>query len=256
MLIAISLGLAIPPPAQAELTQRGNLFVSFEGGIAPAALPRQRPAPIAIEIAGTIRSLSGERPPALRAIRIELNRGGHLDTTGLPICPRRRIEDASDVHALEACRGALVGTGSYAARTAFPEQDLSPADGSILAFNSRVNGHDAILAHVYGSEPAPTTRIFFFHIRRPSQGTYGTALRGYLPPSLNRWGFLRHISLRLHRRYAYRGRIRSYVSAACEAPPGFPGASFSFARASMTFEDGRELFSVLNRSCRVRGWVR
>jgi len=247
-----AVALAAPSSAGAELTQRGDLFISFRGGILPNALPRDNQAPIGLRLAGTIRTLSGERPPALRWIRMELNRGGRIDTAGLPVCPRRRIEVSTSAQALAACRGALVGDGEFAARTSFPEQDTSPADGRILAFNSRRGGHSVILAHVYGSEPAPSTRIIVFHIRRPGRGTYGTVLRGHLPVSLNRWGYLRHISLHLRRTFTHRGRTRSYISAACEAPPGFSGATFSFARASMGFEDGRILGSVLSRSCKVR----
>ncbi len=70
---------------------------------------------------------------------------------------------------------------------------------------------------------------------------------------MNRYGYLTRISLSLHRNFTYRGRARSYLSAACDAPAGFPGASFPFARASMTFADGRTLASTLIRSCEVRG---
>ena len=55
----------------------------------------------------------------------------------------------------------------------------------------------------------------------------------------------------LHRDFTYRGRPRSYLSAACPAPPGFPGAPFPFARAAITFADGPTLTSTLTRSCRV-----
>ena len=51
----------------------------------------------------------------------------------------------------------------------------------------------------------------------------------------------------------YRGQRRSYLSATCDAPAGFPGATFPFAHASMTFADGRTLSSTLTRSCKVRG---
>jgi hypothetical protein len=251
--IALATALAMPAAAKAELTQRGNLFVSFEGGIAPNALPRDHLVPIAVEVAGRVRTLSGERPPALREIRIELNRAGHLDTKGLPICRRAQIEVSTSEQALAACRGALVGTGAYAASASFPEQSTFPANGRILAFNSRADGKSAILAHVYGTHPAPNTRIVVFGIERRAHGTYGTVLHGALPASINRWGYLKRISLRLHRVYRHRGRTRSYVSAACEAPPGFPGASFAFARARMRFADGRRLSSTLTRSCAVRG---
>jgi hypothetical protein len=238
--------------ADAELTARGDLFVKFNGGIAPNALPRHSRAPISIHLVGTVRTLSGERPPALRRIVIAINQGGRLDAHGLAVCRQSEIEPSSSQEALKVCGPALVGGGSYAADVAFPEQSSFPSHGRILAFNAVVDGKRAILAHVYGVDPVPITRIIVFHIRE-SPGTFGTVLTGALPESLNRWGYLKRISLSLHRNFTYRGRPRSYLSAACDAPAGFSGAVFPFAHASMTFADGRTLSSTLNRSCKVRG---
>jgi hypothetical protein len=238
--------------AQAELTARGDLFVKFSGGITPDALPRDARAPIAIQVTGTVRTLSGERPPALREISIAINRGGKLDARGLPICQRRQIEPSSTQEARARCGPALVGGGSYDADVAFPEQTAFPSHGRVLAFNAVVDGKRAILAHVYGANPIPITRVIVFHIRETG-GTYGTILTGSLPASTNRYGYLRRISLSLHRNFTYKGKRRSYLSAACDAPAGFPGATFPFANASMRFADGRTLSSVLTRSCKVRG---
>jgi hypothetical protein len=238
--------------AQAELTARGDLFVRFSGGIAPNALPRHARAPISVRVAGTVRTLSGDRPPALRGIAIAINRGGRLDAHGLPVCHQGQIEPSSTREALNRCGAALVGGGSYAADVAFPEQSAFPSHGRILAFNTVVDGRRAILAHIYAANPVPITRIVVFHIRETG-GTFGTVLTGALPARLNRWGYLKRISLSLHRNFTYRGRPRSYLSAACDAPAGFPGAVFPFARASMTFADGRTLASTLTRSCKVRG---
>jgi hypothetical protein len=238
--------------AHAELTARGDLFVKFSGGIAPDALPRLSRAPISVSVAGSVRTLSGARPPALRQISIAINRGGRLDAHGLPVCRRSQIEPSSTQEAMARCGAALVGDGSYDADVAFPEQSAFPSQGRILAFNAIVNGQRAIIAHVYGANPVPITRIVVFHIHE-STGTYGTVLTGYLPSELNRWGYLNSISLSLHRDFIYRGQPRSYLSAACDAPAGFPGATFAFAHASMTFADGRTLSSTLTRSCKVRG---
>lgn len=238
--------------AQAELTARGDLFVRFNGGIAPTALPRQARAPISVRVAGTIRTLSGERPPSVRKIFIAINRGGRLDARGLPVCDRAAIEPSSSREALARCGDALVGTGSYVGDVAFPEQDAFSSGGRILAFNAVVDGQRAIFAHVYSPEPVPITRIIVFRIRERA-GTFGTTLSGSLPQTLIRYGYLKRIVLELHRTYTYRGRPRSYLSAACAAPAGFRGASFPFALASMTFADGRTLSSRLTRSCTVRG---
>jgi hypothetical protein len=238
--------------AHAELIERGGLFVKFSGGIEPNALPREARAPISVNVSGTVKTLSGERPPALRRIVIAINRGGHLDTRGLPVCHRGDIEPSTTREALAICAPALVGGGSYTADVAFPEQSSFPSAGRILAFNAVVGGQHAILAHIYGDKPVPITRIIVFRIR-DSGGTYGTVLSGSLPASLNRYGFVKRLSLSLHRNYTYRGRFRSYLTAACAAPAGFPGATFPFARAAMTFDDGRTLSSTLTRSCKVRG---
>lgn len=249
-LVAAAL-LAAASLAHAELTERGDLFVTFRGGISPGALPRHALVPITVNIAGTVRTLSGARPPALRQITIELNRGGHLDTRGMPVCRMAQIQASSDRQALAACGPALVGDGSYAAQTAFPEQTAFPSRGHILAFNSLLGGRHAILAHVYGTDPVPITRIIVFHIRS-ARGTYGTILTGALSATLNHYGYVKRIDLSLHRTFTYRGHRHSYLSAACAAPPGFPGTVFPFARASMTFADGRTLASTLTRSCKVR----
>jgi hypothetical protein len=238
--------------AQAELTERGDLFVTFKGGIAPNALPRHRLAPISVSVAGTVKTLSGKRPPSLRRIRIELNRGGVINSYGLPTCHYRDLQAASPKQAMAACGDARVGGGAYLARTAFPEQKTFPSSGRIMAFNAVYKGHKAILAHIYGGDPVPITRVIVFHIRH-GHGTFGTVLTGYLPDSLNHYGYVVGIYLKLFRRYTYQGQQRSYISATCAAPSGFDLASFPFARASMRFADGRHLASTLTRSCRVSG---
>lgn len=238
--------------AHAELTERGDLFVRFRGGISPTALPRRHRAPIAISVDGTVKTLSGQRPPALRKIKIELSKGGRLNAYGLPVCRYGDLVAASPAKVLNACGGALVGDGSYDARTAFPEQETFPSHGHILAFNGLYEGHEVILAHVYGANLVPVTRVIVFHIHRRG-GIYGTVITGALPVTVNRYGYVVGIALRLHRRYVYRGRRRSYLSAACDAPDGFTVATFPFARAAMTFADSRTLSGTLTRSCKVSG---
>lgn len=251
LLVAALLLLVIASAARGELSASGDLLVRFSGGISPNALPREVRAPIAVSLAGTVRTLSGERPPALRRIAIAINRGGRLDARGLPLCRRAQIQPSSTAEARRRCGAALVGEGSFDADVAFPEQSAFPSHGHVLAFNAIVNGERAILAHVYGTEPAPITRIVVFRIRQ-SAGAYGTVLTASVPEAVNQWGYLTHFSLNLHRTFTYRGQRRSYLSAACEAPAGFPAATFPFAHAAMSFADGRTLASTLTRGCRVR----
>jgi hypothetical protein len=237
--------------AHAELVERGNLFVKFSGGIDPTLLPRHEPAPITVRVDGTVRTLTGERPPALRFISIAINRGGQVDTKGLPLCRRSQIEASSSATALRACSDALVGSGRYRAGVSFPEQEAFPLQGRILAFNARVDGQRAILAHIYGNKPYPNSRVFVFHIRE-SHGTYGTVLTAALPKAINRNGYLKRIVLNLRRDYVFKGEKRSYLTAACGAPEPSRIGVFPFVRVGMTFADGRKLASTLIRTCQVR----
>jgi hypothetical protein len=252
--VAVSLALLAATAAvvRAELVASGNLFVTFDGGIRPNALPRHERAPIAVWIAGQVRTLSGEKPPSVRQVTIGLNRDGQLRTRGLPVCSRNEIELDSTAEALRACRDALVGKGHYRARTTFPEQAQTPSHGKILAFNGKEDGRPVILGHVYGSDPVPSTGTIVFKITHPRKGSFGTVLRGTVPETLSRWGYLKRISLELHRTYRYRGRSLSYLSAPCPAPRDLRHASFKFAFASMRFDDGRVLSSKLTRTCNVK----
>lgn len=248
LVVVLLFGAAL---ANAELVERGNLFVKFQGGISPTKLPRHANAPISVRVDGTVRVLSGDRPPALRFISIAINRGGRIETKGLPVCRRSQVEAGTSAAAMAACGDALVGTGRYAAGVDFPEQTTFPLQGRILAFNTVVDGERAILAHVYGKDPFPNSRVFTFRIRKTS-GTYGTLLTAQLPKAINRNGYLKRIILNLRRDYVYKGRKRSYLSAACGAPEGLTVGVFPFVKVGMTFADGRKLASTLIRTCTVR----
>src|SRR3954454_12750471 len=101
---AVLAALLLVSLANAELVERGNLFVKFDGGISPPALPRHGKAPISVLVDRTVKSLSGEQPPALRQIAIAINRGGSIDARGLPTCRRSQLEPSTSQQALEACR--------------------------------------------------------------------------------------------------------------------------------------------------------
>jgi len=237
--------------AHAELTERGDLFVRFDGALTPEALPRHARAPISVYVSGTVKTLSGKRPPAMRQITIAINRGGTLDTRGLAVCRREQLEARDRRQALSACGPALVGRGRYVAALALPDQMTVWTKGRIFAFNAIVDGRRAILAHVYDDEPVPISRVFVFRIRH-TRGTFGTVFTGSFPASLNRHGYIKQISLKLRRTYVYRGRRHSYLGAECDAPAGFTVGIFPFARVGMAFEDGRRLASTLIRTCKVR----
>jgi hypothetical protein len=253
VVLAAALGiLACSAAVRAEVNQRGGLRVTFEGKLSPSTLPRHGSAPVGVSVGGTVSSTNGKIPPQLRKIEIAINRHGRLEPRGLPICSIDDIQPATTESALESCRTSLVGTGHFSAKILLPSQAPFPSSGKIFAFNGRFHGRPAILAHVYGTEPAPTSFTLPFAISKRS-GTFGTALSASLPKVTSNWGYVTGLQMTLRRRFAFHGQLRSYASAGCPAPDGFPGAVFPFARATFGFSMGRTLSTTLIRSCRARG---
>ena len=238
--------------ATAEVAQKGTLRVSFAGKVAPHQLPRQGKAPVAVTLTGDIKTTDGQDPPQLRTISLAINKNGKLDYKGLPRCNFHQIQPSTTEEAREACRKSLVGRGTFKANVALPEQSPFPSNGTILAFNGNLHGKPVIYAHIYGTEPLPTSFVLPFKIKR-GPGNYATALVADLPQVAAEWGFVSGVSLTLQRNFTYQGQGHSYLAAGCPAPKGFPGATFAFARAAFGFEDGKVLSSTLTRACKAKG---
>ncbi len=208
-------------------------------------------ANVQVSVAAKISS-SGSVKAELRRMSIAINRFGRIDRKGLPVCHPEEIQPATNGTALEACSPSLVGNGTFEANVRFEGQAASSAQAKLFAFNGELGGRPAILAHVYGSLPGPTSYTIPFVITR-ARGTYGTILRAVMPKVASRLGEITGISMTLGRSYVYRGTRHHFLSASCPAPDGFPGAVFPFAKASLSFADGRTVTSTETRSCDVRG---
>ena len=240
-------------PARAETSQEGDLVTSFTGSLSPTALPRKTAAPVAVRVAGDVRSASGKEDalPQLRTIKVAINRQGRLFDRGLPICEVATIQPATERGAKQVCGGAIVGSGHVTVRAHIPSQPTFTVNAKLLAFNGpRRNGHKLILAQAYARKP-PGAFVLTFVVRR-GQGVFGTTMTATLPKSAQGWAYLTHFDMTLRRIYEYRGKQRSYVSAACSAPAGFRSALFPFARATYGFADGQTVTTSVSGRCTVK----
>jgi len=238
--------------SESVVIRRGPVQVSFGGKLTPHRLPRHGKAPVGIAVDTRITGTGGDSPPQLRRIAIAINRNGELSATGLPVCSEREIQPSTTAGARAACGSALVGEGHFAANVKLPEQSPFPSSGKVLAFNGRLHGKPAILAHIYGTQPAPTSYVLPFSIKA-SHGTYGTVLEASLPQATGDWGFVTGLKMTLRRSFRYHGKRHSYLSAGCPAPAGFPGAVFPLARTHFDFAGNLAVTSVINRSCTAKG---
>jgi hypothetical protein len=249
--VLVLAGLSLASLARAELVQKGGIRVKFEGELTPNVLPRAGRAPVRVSVGATITPLPSAEPPQLKKISIAINSAGEFSPGALPVCTVRDIQPSTSQNALKACGSSLVGTGSFSAKILLPQQSAYPAGGKLYAFNGVFEGHPAILAHVYGTKPVPTSFTLPFEITR-QKGELGTVLTASLAEVTGKAGYITGLSLNLGGSSVSGGGGRHYLTAGCPAPKGFGGAVFPFAKASFEFGSGK-LTSTLTRNCKVRG---
>jgi hypothetical protein len=251
--LSAAVALLCVAPARSEQTREGNLIASFDAGLHPAALPRRTPAPVAVRVAGDIRLANEDsgQLPQLRRITVAINRQGRLSDRGLPVCNVRMIQPATQAGARQVCGNAIVGSGHVTLQVRIPGQAPFLLRTKMLVFNGpRRGGHKLILAQAYARKP-PGAFVLTFRVGR-RRGLFGTVMSTTLPASARAWAFITHFDMTLHRVYAFRGRERSFISAACGAPAGFDTILFPFARATYHLATGESLTTAVARTCRVQ----
>lgn len=244
--------ISAPHAGASVIAQKGTLRVSVDSRLSPKRLPRKGVAPTAVSVGWRIGTTDGTVPAKLKMLRIEINRNGILDTTGLPTCPLEKIQPASTSRALKNCRPALVGRGNFSAIVGLKGQEAYVAKGRIVIFNAEKGGKPVLYGQIYSVLPFANSFVITFNIEELGKGIYGTALTATLPPSFLAWGTLTEIEMRLSRRFAYDGKRRSFLAAGCPAPKGFPSAIFRLARTSFAFVGGAKVSSTLIGDCKVR----
>lgn len=245
--IAVALGLLVAAGTASALKIRvGDLVLNADGGFSPTALPKHRDAPITLHGGGTLSTVSGEIPPIMETLTIEFDRHGSVQTTGLPICEPGQLEQTTVATARRNCPGAIVGEGFGRAVVKFPEQPPIPISSPITIFNGpKKGGDDTVLAHAYTTVPVPTTFVIPIVIEKIHKGVYGYRTKARIPRIAGGAGHPISGSLKIGRKWTYKGVHHSYVNARCET-------GHLQARAEVTFDDGTFLAGTFLKPCKVR----
>jgi hypothetical protein len=226
--------------AKGALVQVNGLRLKADGGFKPQRLPRDHYAPIEFQGYADIRSLTGKPPPELTEATLEFDRDGRLQTKGLPVCAASRIEGLGTASARSTCKGAIVGTGTIGL-TLFAEGVALPAHAPLTLFNGPPSGaNPTVNAHVHIASPVDKTFVVPVTIER-ERGEY--AYRAHFDtPALSAGGVLTHVDAKISRRFMYRGRERSYVSARCSDGILRTHGNFLFA-------DGTVIDGAIEKAC-------
>jgi hypothetical protein len=249
VLIAFPLAICLLVAATAAYAlhlQVGNIVVEAEGSFSPTALPRHLNAPITIHGGGKLSTVDGKLPPILQKITLLFDRHGAVDTTGLPFCTKGKLVATTTPQARRNCPGAIVGEGEGKAVVKFPEQPPIPASSPLTLFNGPPShGNPTVLAHAHLTVPAPTTFIVEVVIEKIHQGVYGYRTEATIPPIAGGSGIPISGSLKIGRKWTYKGVKHSYISARCET-------GRLQAQGGFTFSDETILSGTFLKRCAVR----
>ncbi|HEV7770595.1 MAG TPA: hypothetical protein VGO66_08055 [Solirubrobacterales bacterium] len=227
--------------------QAGNLIVIGEGGFAPNELPKNVDAPIEIFGKGHLETVDGTYPPILDTIEFEFDKHGSVDTTGLAKCSAAKLAATTVPQARKLCPGAIVGTGIGKAVVLFPEQGPIPATSPITLFNGpEIGGDPSFFAHAHLEVPAPTTFVVPVRIETIHNGRYGYRVTAKIPKIAGGYGHPLSGSIRVTRKWTYKGKRHSYVNARC--PDGRLQATGKFG-----FKDGTQLKGTFLGLCKTLG---
>lgn len=245
--VAFALVAAVSALARPEVVRVGALFLRDNGGISPTKLPRHEQVPISANLNGQIGTTDGSHPPAIKTVNIEIDKTIQVNARGLPICTERQLVARSTAAAKNACPDAVVGSGEGEVEVAFPEQQPFTATGPIVLFNGGVHGGTTLLLiHTYVAVPAPTAVIATVKLTHVHRGRFGIRAVAQIPRIAGGAGSVTKFKLTIDRKFTYKGKKESYLTASC--PTGH-----YYTEGKVTFADGTALEIVHALPCTPTG---
>lgn len=201
--------------AEAALVRTETLVLTANGGFTPQKLPRRAFVPIEFKGEANLRAVDGGVPAPLLRAAIDFDRDGRVSAGGLPACDPAAIEAATVAAARQICRRAIVGDGHIGVLVPRPGGPPLRIDSGLAIFNGpREGGHLTAILHARLPAPAAQGLTIVVPIRR-RRGEFRYRAIVEVPPIAAGAGALTHLDVRLGRRYRFRGKARSYVSARC-----------------------------------------
>jgi len=238
-------GIATAKTYPPTIVKAGNLVLTLNGGFSPAALPKNKPAPISLNISGKIATADGTHPPALKEVIVETDKNGSIDTKGLPVCTSGKLQAQDTKHAEAICPTAIIGSGKTNVEVEFPEQAPFIAKSKLLAFNGGTSGgKTTIFIHAYLSSPVSAAVVTTVKISKVHNGRYGTKSVASIPKIAGGYGSVKEFELLFTKSVAF--KKQPFLFAKC--PDGHLNA-----HATSVFTDGTRLVGDFVRSCTPKG---
>jgi hypothetical protein len=225
----------------------GNLRLTANGNFSPTLLPRNELAPITLNLSGKIETLDHTHPPAIQEVIVETDKNGSINAKGLPVCTSGKLQAQTTAKARGICGSAIVGEGTTSVEVAFPEQRPFIIKSELLVFNGGVSGGKTkVFVHAYLSSPVSAAVVVPVTVSKIHHGRYGLKTVANIPKIAGGYGSPLSFSLKVGRKFTYKGKKQSYLLAKC--PDGHLQA-----KGVGIFSGNLRLAGSLVRSCTPKG---
>lgn len=218
---------------------------SVEVQVAPKRLSKTELTPVALKVTtktGTTTAANGVPVPVTEAV-IDFDKGLSLFTKGLPTCDPAKLQSTSTEAAEIACGRAKIGSGSGSALLPVGTNNVYTEPTTVTAFNGvPQNGKPVVLLHAYGSTPVQTTLVLVGTVSTYGKEGYGPRLNVAVPPLAGGLGALTDFQVTINKKFRYKGKQRSFVSAKCASKK-------LKARGEFLYKDGQALTATSIQSC-------
>lgn len=239
-LIALTVA-SVAIAAKDTIVKAGDLEVVIDGssGVTPKALSKSKYTPIAFTAAGSIRSLSGGQPPALKEVLLD-TKNAAVNTKGYPSCSSGQLQATSTAAAKKSCGDAVIGSGSSTISVVFPEQAPIPGKAPITVFNGGTSGSTTTFyIHAYLTQPITTAVVTTVKIKKAGNGLKTVTT---IPKIAGGSGAVKDFSLKIDKKFTYKGKQVSVLSAKCV------GGKIT-ADVTAKFYDGPQVKAQVLRTC-------
>jgi hypothetical protein len=238
--IAASVALAGPTGSGKD----GNTQ-SIDATIAPKKLSKSVFSPGSLKVVTkttTTTAANGVPSPAVHAV-IDFDKNAKIFAKGLPTCDPAKLQSTSTEAALKACGSAKIGSGTASALLVVGEKVFT-VNQTVTAFNGKPKGgKPVVILHTYGTTPITTTLVLIGTVSNYNKQGYGPRLDLEIPLIAGGSGALTDFQVTINKRYRYKGKPTSFISAKC------PASKTLKTRSVFTYRDGESIQANDTQPC-------
>lgn len=245
-LVTLAIAVFTASVAVAGTAGSNGNSLTADAKVKPKKLSKAALTPATLEIATktTTNDATGALNPAVRAV-MDFDKNGKYVTKGLPTCGDKKLTGKRPPEALQACKKAMIGTGNASVLAAFFGQATQMVKATLTVFNGvPKGGKPTVLFYAYAQQPTENAFVFTGVVSKYRKKGFGSRFQIEFPKLFGGNGALREFNIKIQKKFRYKGKKRSLVSAKC------PSSKKLKSNIAFTYQDGETLSVPSKQTCK------